>query len=68
MKARLKDLFDQEIEPKAICRNCKYFDCQGADQRTLLAEYRGDCGNPNSPWFTPTADQGCNKFWPNTTP
>ncbi len=61
------NFFDQEIEPKALCRNCEYFDCQGADPRTLLDEYRGDCLNRASPSFTPCASDGCNKFWPDSS-
>lgn len=66
-KPKLENFFDQEIEPKAICRNCEYFDCEGQDPRTLPEDYRGDCLNSGAPWFNPFAEQGCKKFWPDSS-
>lgn len=54
-------------EPKRLCRNCEYFDCEGLNPKFLDTEYRGDCGNPNGAYFTPTADETCQSFFPDST-
>lgn len=59
--------FDQDIEPKPLCRNCEYFDGGGLTVKGDPVFEHGDCRNGAAPNFTTTADGGCNKFFPCTT-
>lgn len=61
------EFFDRDIEPKALCRNCEYFDGGGLDVKGNPREFHGDCHNSLSDRFTTTADETCIKFWPCTT-
>lgn len=68
----LEQFFDQEIEPKALCRNCEYFDGGGLDAKGNPINQAGDCHNSQSGRFQTTADDTCGRFffpcstrWPN---
>lgn len=63
----LTEFFDQDTEPKAICRNCEYFDGGGITPAGQPKNDSGDCLNRASPRFTTTAEQTCEKFWPCST-
>jgi len=57
--------FGDDIEPKAICRNCEYFDGGGMGLDGGPINWVGDCGNrQSSPRFVTTQDQTCKGFWP----
>lgn len=63
-KPILKDFPFRDIEPKALCINCEYFDGGG-----LMADGRpkndnGDCLNRASPRFTTTVEGTCREFFP----
>lgn len=59
--------FDQDIEPKPLCRNCEYFDGGGLNIQGNPIEQRGDCRNSRSPRFTTDADNTCTQFFPCST-
>lgn len=56
--------YDDEIEPKALCRNCEYFDGGGLTDDGKPISMQGDCHNLRSPRFTTSADQFCASFFP----
>ena len=62
-----KRFFDDLIEPKALCRNCEYFDGGGLRDDGQPINESGDCRNSSSPRFTTTADQFCAVFFPCST-
>lgn len=63
----LSNFFDQAIEPKALCRNCEYFDGGGLTSHGDPVKDNGDCLCRNSPFFTTTAQNTCKKFFPCST-
>ncbi len=60
----LERFFDQDIEPKPLCRNCEYYDGGGLTKEGNPISAYGDCHNSASPRFTTTAEDTCNKFFP----
>lgn len=66
-KVRLTEFFDQEIEPKALCRNCEYFDGGGLTVEGNPVSDHGDCGNSLSPVFTTDGRNTCRHFFPCST-
>lgn len=64
---RPTEFFGDLIEPKAICRNCEYFDGGGLSATGDPINENGDCLNRLSPRFTTTSDQTCSKFFPCST-
>ncbi len=67
MKPRPTEFFDDDIEPKALCCNCEYFDGGGLDVRGKPINENGDCHNARSPRFTTTAAGTCSQFFPCST-
>lgn len=63
----LNQFFDQEIEPKPLCRNCEYFDGGGLTPAGNPVNEHGDCLNQQSPIFTTTANSSCIRFFPCST-
>jgi hypothetical protein len=66
-RVKLTEFFDQDIEPKALCRNCEYFDGGGLKQNGDPLCDHGDCVNPRSDRLQTTADDGCKYFFPCST-
>lgn len=67
MKRAPEKFFDTLIEPKALCRNCEYFDGGGLMKDGQPKNMHGDCHNARAPRFTTTRDDTCNQFWPCST-
>jgi hypothetical protein len=67
MARALEKFFDQDIEPKALCRNCEYFDGGGLTVEGTPVQEQGDCGNPASPWFCTSGNNTCRHFFPCST-
>jgi len=68
IKGQLTEFFDQEIEPKALCRNCEYFDGGGLGIDGVPKDFHGDCLNRHSsPRFETTQDDTCKGFFPCST-
>lgn len=65
--AKLSKFFDQDIEPKPLCRNCEYFDCGGLHENGEPVQNHGDCHNNRSPRFTTSGEQTCAYFFPCST-
>jgi hypothetical protein len=63
----IPEFFDQEIEPKALCRNCEYYDGGGLTVEGKVVSEEGDCRNPNSPWFRTSGNNACRYFFPCST-
>lgn len=63
----LEQFFDQEIEPKPLCRNCEYFDGGGLGPSGTPRNESGDCINVRSDRFTTTASGSCRMFFPCST-
>lgn len=64
---KLTEFFDTEIEPRALCRNCEYFDGGGLTPQGNPINERGDCRNMRSPCFQTSADNSCSRFFPCST-
>lgn len=60
----IPQFFDRLIEPKAICRNCEYFDGGGLGLDGVPNEYEGDCGNSRAPTFQTNQDKTCLHYFP----
>lgn len=66
-KRRPERFFDQDIEPKPLCRNCEYFDGGGLTPEGNPKNESGDCHNSRSHRFTPLASDTCSYFFPCST-
>ncbi len=57
---------DRQIVNAAIrgrpCRYCEFFDGGGINQDGEPIKFHGDCHNRQSPRFTTTADDTCDKW------
>ncbi len=65
--SKTAEFFDQEIEPKAICGNCDYFDGGGLISQGEPVSNAGDCVCKASPFFTTDAANTCCHFFPCST-
>ena len=63
-KPMLKGFLGRDIEPKALCANCEYFDGGGLTAEGYPRHANGDCLNSASPRFTTTIDNTCVQFFP----
>lgn len=67
-QATLPEFFDQEIEPKPLCRNCEYFDGGGLKPNGDPVNGHGDCHNSASGRFQTSLDETCGRhFFPCST-
>lgn len=67
MSRALPQFFDSDIEPKALCRNCEYYDGGGLLPNGDPREVTGDCLNVRSPRFQTQIDMACDQFFPCST-
>jgi hypothetical protein len=56
--------FDEGIEPKALCRNCEYYNGNGFLPNGEPREDNGECTNTRAPRFQTTMADTCPQFFP----